>query len=36
MNKALRTEFQHQRDYPSITVLINSIPGTALTPGSRT
>ena len=32
MNKALLTELQHQRGYPSITVLINTTPGTALTP----
>lgn len=36
MNKAMHTELQHQRRYPSITVLINTTPGTALTPGSRT
>jgi len=32
MNKALLTELQHQRGYPSITVLINTTPGTVLSP----
>ena len=32
MNKALLSELQHQHGYPSITVLINTTPGAALTP----
>jgi len=32
MNKALLTELQRQRSYPSITVLMNTTPGTALAP----
>ena len=32
MNKALLAELQNQRGYPSITVLLNTTPGTALTP----
>ncbi len=32
MNKALLTELQQQRGYPSITVLINTTPGSVLIP----